>query len=69
MVGFKDIITEFTPKFISLRDMAKDLRDILFLIRGKLFTGTYKDRNIIYNRIINTFNKVITYLEELVVNI
>jgi hypothetical protein len=68
MVGFEDVVAEFAPEFIGLRDMAEDLRDVLFPIRGKLFTGTYKDRNIMYNGMINAFNKAITHLEESVVN-
>jgi hypothetical protein len=53
MVGFENI----TSEFINLRQLAEDLRDVLFPIRGKLFTGTYKDRNIMYDGMINAFNK------------
>jgi len=62
MVGFEDVVAEFAPEFIGLRDMAEDLRDVLFPIRGKLFTGTYKDRNIMYDGMINAFNKAISHL-------
>lgn len=64
MVGFEDIIVEFALEFTNLKDLAEDLRDVLFPIRGKLFTGTYKDCNIIYGGMINIFNKAITHLEE-----
>jgi hypothetical protein len=64
MVGFEDVTVEFAPEFTNLKDLAEDLRDALFPIRGKLFTGTYKDRNIMYGRMINAFNKAITHLEE-----
>jgi hypothetical protein len=30
MVGFEDITAEFAPEFISLKDLAQDLRDVLF---------------------------------------
>jgi regulator of extracellular matrix RemA (YlzA/DUF370 family) len=64
VVGFEDVTAEFTPEFTNLKDLAENLRDVLFPIRGKLFTGTYKDRNIIYGAMINAINKAITYLEE-----
>jgi hypothetical protein len=41
-----DVTAEFAPEFANLKDLAEDLRDLLFPIRGKLFTGTDKDRNI-----------------------
>ncbi|KAF4625869.1 hypothetical protein G7Y89_g12294 [Cudoniella acicularis] len=64
MVGFEDITVEFAPEFINLRQLAEDLMDVLFPIRGKLFIGTYKDRNIMYGGIINAFNKAISHLGE-----
>jgi hypothetical protein len=62
MVGFEDIIAEFAPQFCDLKDLAEELRIVLFPICGKLFTGTYKDRSIMYGGIINTFNKAISHL-------
>jgi hypothetical protein len=62
MVGFEDITAEFAPEFISLEDLAEDLRDVLFPIRGKLFTGTYKDRSIMYEGMTHAFNKAISGL-------
>ena len=59
---------EFAPEFTNLKDLAEDLRDVLFPIRGKLFTATYKDRNIMYGGMINAFNKAITHLEKESVN-
>lgn len=64
MVKFKDITTKFTLEFCGLKDLAEELRNILFLIRSKLFTRTYKDRSIVYRGIINTFNKAINHLEK-----
>jgi hypothetical protein len=64
MVGFEDITAEFSPEFSNLKHLAEDLRDVLFLIRGKLFTGTYKDRNIMYGGMIYAFNKAISHLEK-----
>jgi len=68
MVGFEDVTAEFSPKFTNLKDLAEDLGDVLFPIRGKLFTGTYKDRNIMYGGIISAFNKAIMHLEKESVN-
>lgn len=34
MVGFEDITAEFAPEFVSLKDLAEDLRDVLFPIRA-----------------------------------
>jgi len=62
MVGFEDITAEFAPEFTSLKELAEDLRDVLFPIRGKLFIGTYKDRNIMYDGMIDSFNKAISHL-------
>jgi hypothetical protein len=63
MVGFEDITAEFDLELANLKDLAEDLRDVLFPIRGILFTGTYKDRNIMHRGIINAVNKVISHLE------
>jgi hypothetical protein len=47
---------------MNLTQLAEDLRDVLFPIRGKLFTGNYKDRNIMYDGMINAFNKAISHV-------
>jgi hypothetical protein len=57
MVDFEDVTAEFAFEPINLKYLAEDLWDTLSLIRGKLFTGTYKDRNIIYDGMINVFSK------------
>jgi hypothetical protein len=62
MVGLEDVTAEFATEFSDLKDLAEDLRDVLFPIRGKLFIGAYKDRNIMYGGMINAFNKAITHL-------
>lgn len=59
MVGFDDVTAEFAPGFIGLKTLAGKLRDVLFPIRGSLFTGTYKDRSIIYEGMIDAFDKAI----------
>jgi hypothetical protein len=48
---------------IKLSHLAEYLRDILFPFQGKLFTGMYKDRNLIYGGMINAINKEISQLE------
>lgn len=68
MVGFEYATPEFAPKFTNLKDLVEYLRDVLFPIRGKLFSRTYEDRNIVYSGMINAFNKAITYVENGSVN-
>jgi hypothetical protein len=63
MVSFEEITAEFSPEFDGLKDPPGNLRDVLFQIRGSLFTGTYKDRNIKYDSIINAFPKIVCQLE------
>lgn len=54
------IIAEFSPKFENPKPLARELRSALFLIRdGDIFTGTFLDYDIIYNRIIKAFNRAI----------
>jgi hypothetical protein len=63
MVGFEHITAEFAPEFFGLKDLAEELRNVLFRSRDLApFTGTYKDRNIMYGGMINVFNKVISRL-------
>jgi len=58
--GFKDIITEFAPKFEKLKQLTRKLQSILFLIKDEtIFTNTFRDHNIIYRRIINVFDRAI----------
>jgi hypothetical protein len=45
----------------NLKELAEDLRDVLFPIRSKVFRP-YKDRNIMYDRRIKATNKVINHL-------
>jgi hypothetical protein len=63
MVGFEDITGEFAPRFHCLKALAEKLRDVLFPIHGSLFTGTYKDRSIMYDGMINAFDTAIRTLE------
>ena len=63
MVEFEDIAAEFAPEFIGLKDLAEELRNVLFRSRDLgPFTGTYKDRNIMYDGMINAFNRVISVM-------
>ncbi|KAF4631947.1 hypothetical protein G7Y89_g6189 [Cudoniella acicularis] len=58
--GFGDIITEFTPKFEELKQLARELRSVLFPIKdGAIFTGTFRDHDIMYDRMINAFSRTI----------
>lgn len=64
MVGFEDITAEFAPEFCGLKNLAEELRNVLFPIHGEFFTGTYKDRSIMYEGMINAFNRAISHLEK-----
>jgi hypothetical protein len=60
---FEDITKEFAPRFHRLKGLAEELGNVLFPIRGSLFTGTYKNRSIMYNGTINAFDIAIRGLE------
>ena len=58
--GFEDIITEFAPKFEELKQLARELRSVLFPIKdGGIFTGTFRDHDIMYDGMINAFGRSI----------
>jgi hypothetical protein len=58
--GFEDIITEFEPKFEGLWQLARELRSVLFPIKdGAIFTGTFRDHDIMYDGMINAFSRAI----------
>ena len=61
--GFEGIIAEFAPRFERLKQLARELRNILFPIRdGAIFTGTFRDNDIMYDGMIEAFNKAIASL-------
>lgn len=58
--GFQDIIMEFAPKFEELKQLARELRSVLFPIKdGANFTGTFRDHDIIYDEMMNAFSRAI----------
>lgn len=58
--GFGFILREFPPEFDCVKSLCKELRGILFPIRGdELFTGTPKEPEILYGPIIKVFDKAI----------
>lgn len=58
--GFENVVLEFAPKFEELKRLARELRSVLFPIEdGAIFTGTYRDRGIMYNGMINTLSRAI----------
>ncbi|KAH6667704.1 hypothetical protein B0J14DRAFT_658488 [Halenospora varia] len=58
--GFKDIIAEFAPKFEGRKQLARELRSVLFPIKdGAIFTGTFRDHDIMYDGMINAFSRTI----------
>lgn len=61
MTEINDITAEFPSEFEDEKELAKELRDILFGT-GMPFVGTYdgdKERNKMYDGMINAFNKAI----------
>ena len=59
--GFEGIIVEFAPRFENLKKLARELRNVLFPIRdGAIFTGTFRDNDIMYDGMIKAFNSAIT---------
>ena len=56
---------EFIPEFENLKPLACELRSALFLIRDRdIFIDIFYNYSIIYNRIIEAFNGVITSLRK-----
>ncbi|KAH9204282.1 hypothetical protein DL95DRAFT_257398, partial [Leptodontidium sp. 2 PMI_412] len=48
----------FAAVFQELKPLARDLRDVLFSIRdGAIFTGTFRNNDIMYDGMINAFNR------------
>ena len=63
--GYEDIITEFTLKFEGLKQLARELRSVLFPIKDRaIFTSTFRDHDIIYDRMINAFGRAIGRLRK-----
>jgi hypothetical protein len=57
MNGFEDIVAEFAPQFESQMQLARELRSTLFPIRdGAIFTGTFRNSDIMYDGMINAFS-------------
>ncbi len=60
---FKNVIAEFAPEFENLKLLARELRSALFLIRDRdIFTSTFYDYSIMYDKIIKAFDEAITSL-------
>ncbi|KAH8812673.1 hypothetical protein F5884DRAFT_832286 [Xylogone sp. PMI_703] len=63
--GFEAIIAEFAPQFEEQKQLARELRSVLFRIRdGAIFTDTFRNSDIMYDGMINAFNAAISRLEE-----
>jgi hypothetical protein len=57
---FENVIAEFAPIFGELKPLARELRNVLFPIReGAIFTGTFRDHNLMYDGMIKAFNRAI----------
>lgn len=61
--GFEDIVKEFAPQFESQKQLARELRSALFPISdGAIFTGTFRNKDIMYDRMIAAFSRAIDLL-------
>ncbi len=62
---FGTVIAEFSPKFETVKPLARELRSALFPIRdGDIFTGTFLDHDVMYDGMIKAFNGAIDLLGE-----
>ncbi|CAM6004313.1 unnamed protein product [Sphagnum balticum] len=62
---FENVIVEFAPQFERLRQLARELRSILFpIMDGAIFTGTFRNHDIMYDGIIEAFDRAIRCLGE-----
>ena len=56
--------SKFSPKFICARELAMDLRDLLFLRGDELRVGTPDgDESILYNQVVGAFDRAIESLD------
>ncbi|KAF4637853.1 hypothetical protein G7Y89_g244 [Cudoniella acicularis] len=63
--GFEDIVAEFALQFESQKQLACELRSTLFSIKdGAIFTGTFRDNDIMYDGIIGAFSRAIDRLRK-----
>jgi hypothetical protein len=57
--GFRSVLTDFCPKFAGAKELAWELRDLLFLC-GELRTGTPAEPPaVLYGQMISSFDKAI----------
>lgn len=60
---FEHVIAEFSPKFESLKPLARELRSTLFpIMDGDIFIGTFHEHEIMYDRMIDAFSRAIDHL-------
>ncbi|KAN0071182.1 hypothetical protein V8E54_010613 [Elaphomyces granulatus] len=57
--GFEDILEEFPPHFDCVKPLCRELRGILFPYREGLFVGTPKDPKVLYEPIVEAFDRAI----------
>jgi hypothetical protein len=56
----ENIIAQFAAVFGDLKPLARDLRNVLFQIRdGAIFTGTFRNSDIMYDGMKNAFSRAI----------
>jgi hypothetical protein len=59
----ENIIEEYAPQFENQKQLARELRSGHFPIRdGAIITGTFRDSDILYDRMAKAFDRAIGYL-------
>jgi hypothetical protein len=62
---FENIVVEFASGDERLKQLARAFRNVLFPIKdGAIFTGTFRDYNIMYDGVINAFDMAIADMVE-----
>ncbi|KAF7867283.1 hypothetical protein EAF04_005366 [Stromatinia cepivora] len=62
---FENVIAEFAPKFENLKELARELRSVLFpIIDEDIFTGTFHKHDVMYGGMIMALDKAIGRLRK-----
>ena len=61
----ENVIEEYAPQFVNREQLVHELQSGLFPIRdGAAITGTFRDSDILYDRMAKAFHRAIGYLEK-----
>lgn len=57
--GFETVVAEFSESAIEMKDLVWKLTNVLFPVRGRLFTGTKRDIEPVYEAVLQAFTDAI----------